>query len=113
LHGFFLVVVLGGLFTYLAGWATVSHAVGGTATLPSIEMCLFALALSLWMGVAGTTKDLGDVVGDRATGRRTLPVLLGDARARLTTSAATVALAAGSAVAVWRLAPALLPVAGT
>ncbi|GGL87962.1 MULTISPECIES: UbiA family prenyltransferase [Micromonospora] len=85
--GFVLVVAAGGVVTYLAG----SAAAGG---LFEPELVVLMLAMSMWMALAGTTKDLSDVAGDRAAGRRTLPVLLGDHGARRL-MAALVALAGG------------------
>jgi 4-hydroxybenzoate polyprenyltransferase len=63
-----------GLLLVLAGWA-----VGG-GFLRTEAWILGALA---WLYVFGasTTKDFGDVAGDRATGCVTLPLLLGPRRA--------------------------------
>jgi 4-hydroxybenzoate polyprenyltransferase len=80
------VFVLGGLVTYLAGWC----AGGGGA--PGARVLLVAGVMSLWMGFAGMTKDLPDVDGDRAAGRRTLPVVLGERHARRLTAALTMAV---------------------
>ncbi|MEV4053542.1 UbiA family prenyltransferase [Amycolatopsis sp. NPDC049688] len=77
LAGFAAAVITLGLLTYLAGW---SAAGGGRPTGPVV---LFGLMMSLWMGFGGATKDLADAKGDRLAGRKTLPVLLGDFRARL------------------------------
>jgi 4-hydroxybenzoate polyprenyltransferase/chlorophyll synthase len=60
----------GGLLTYLAGAA----AAGGAPGAPYLAM--FVL-LAAWMAVAGASKDLADRAGDRAAGRRTLPVVAG------------------------------------
>jgi 4-hydroxybenzoate polyprenyltransferase len=49
---------------------------------------VFGIAMSGWMGLAGWTKDLSDTTGDRLAGRRTLPVLLGEWRARVVMAAA-------------------------
>ncbi|TDC42158.1 UbiA family prenyltransferase [Micromonospora sp. KC213] len=73
--GFVLVVAAGGIVTYLAG-----SAAAGASVTPDLVVVM--VAMSLWMAFAGTTKDLSDVAGDRAAGRRTLPVLLGDRGAR-------------------------------
>ncbi|WP_410672157.1 UbiA family prenyltransferase [Amycolatopsis sp. cmx-4-68] len=85
LAGFVAAVTALGLLTYLAGW---SAAGGGRVTEP---VFLFGLMMSLWMGLGGSTKDLADAKGDRLAGRKTLPVLLGDGRAR-----AVMAVAASS-----------------
>ncbi|RSM46120.1 homogenitisate phytyltransferase [Amycolatopsis balhimycina DSM 5908] len=76
LAGFVAAVTALGVLTYLAGW---SAAGGGRVTEP---VFLFGLMMSLWMGLGGSTKDLADAKGDRLAGRKTLPVLLGDRRAR-------------------------------
>ncbi|MEU4248751.1 UbiA family prenyltransferase [Amycolatopsis sp. NPDC026612] len=85
LAGFVASVTALGMLTYLAGW---SAAGGGRVTEP---VFLFGLMMSLWMGLGGSTKDLADAKGDRLAGRKTLPVLLGEGRAR-----AVMAVAAGS-----------------
>ncbi|MEV7094833.1 UbiA family prenyltransferase [Amycolatopsis sp. NPDC051045] len=77
LAGFVAAVTALGLLTYLAGW---SAAGGGRLTGP---VFFFGLMMSLWMGLGGSTKDLADAEGDRLAGRKTLPVLLGDRRARV------------------------------
>ena len=88
------VIAAGGAVTFLAGWR-----VGGGGA-PDPTFAIVAIAMSLWMALVGMTKDLSDVAGDRAAGRRTLPVLLGLRRARLllaalalTTGTATLAVA--------------------
>lgn len=72
----FALVTAGGFVTYLAGW----QAAGG-GRLPAV-LVGFAVTMALWMGLAGATKDLGDVPGDRLAGRRTLPLLVGPRSAR-------------------------------
>ena len=76
LGGFLNSVIALGLLTYLAGWHSSGAGELDGAVLP------FGIAMSVWMGLGGATKDLSDVEGDRLAGRRTLPVLLGAARAR-------------------------------
>jgi len=78
-----LVIGLGGILTYTAGL----HAAGG---ILSPQTLAIAVLLSLWMSVAGNTKDLGDIVGDREAGRRTLPVMVGMRPASWLVSAACV-----------------------
>jgi 4-hydroxybenzoate polyprenyltransferase len=63
-----------GLLLVVAGWAA-----GGGAARPE-AWTLGALSF-LYVFGAATTKDFGDVEGDRATGCRTLPILWGPARA--------------------------------
>jgi len=82
-----------GLLTYLGGaLATVDR------FTPVLMM--YAVMMSLWMGaVGGIAKDLSDVAGDRAAGRRSWPVVLGERRARLALRCAAVAVAVSFAVA--------------
>jgi 4-hydroxybenzoate polyprenyltransferase len=101
--GFMVVVVGGGMLTYLAGW---SAAGGGR---PSCQLCLLGVAMSLWMATAGMTKDLSDAAGDRAAGRRTLPILFGEGRARSALSAIVLAVGSGTLFVAYLLAAALLP----
>jgi 4-hydroxybenzoate polyprenyltransferase len=75
--GFLFSVGALGLLTYLAGWCAV-----GVET-PNRSLLLFGAAMSIWMGTAGSTKDLSDVRGDRLAGRRTPPLVLGEGRARV------------------------------
>jgi len=102
--GFLVVVITGGGLTYAAGAA----AGGGTVTA---ELVFCGLAMSLWMGIAGSTKDLSDVCGDRQAGRRTLPVLLGPARCRLVMAASVLSIGAGSVTVSLAWLPRLLPMA--
>ncbi|WP_432837912.1 UbiA family prenyltransferase [Dactylosporangium sp. CA-092794] len=98
--GFALIVIGGGLLTYLAG-ALLAH---GRWSAPAF---CFGLVMSLWMATAGSSKDLSDVEGDRAAGRRSLPVLLGPSLAAAVIAGATLALAAGFVAVAVLLAPAL------
>lgn len=95
-----------GLLTYYVGY--VSYAghgwTAGDAALP-----VFAGALSLWMGLVGIpSKDLSDVAGDRAAGRRSMPVVYGEPVARRVLAAAALGLAAAFCSAVAFAAPSLL-----
>lgn len=101
LLGFAVVVTMGGVVTYLAGCAAAGGAV-------SPELLVLMLSMSLWMALAGCTKDLGDAAGDRAAGRRTLPVLLGDVRARRLTAVSVLLAGAGTVTATALAAPGLL-----
>jgi 4-hydroxybenzoate polyprenyltransferase/chlorophyll synthase len=104
--GFTIVVVLGGLLTYLASWLAV-----GTG-MPPLSLLVFGAAMSLWMALAGTTKDLADFHGDRAANRRTLPIILGDRRSRWAMSALVGLVAAAFVVVAWLVEPTLrLPAA--
>jgi 4-hydroxybenzoate polyprenyltransferase len=96
MSGFLVVVVSAGALTYLAG----CNAAGGGA---DPDLILFAAAMSCWIGLGGSTKDLGDVAGDQAAGRRTWPIVLGDTRARILMGALAALLGIGFtlAAAVW------------
>lgn len=76
-----LTIFGGGIATYLGGAFTTGGA-------PTPETIAIAVLMAAWMAVAGNTKDLGDVAGDRAAGRRTLPVSLGIRRAAWATAIA-------------------------
>jgi len=41
--------------------------------------------ISFWVGLTSCTQDFRDVVGDRKTGRKTLPIVAGDQNARIIT----------------------------
>ncbi|GAA3632107.1 UbiA family prenyltransferase [Microlunatus ginsengisoli] len=74
----FLVAGLGGVVTYYAG-AAADGAAG-----PSAAVIVLASFMSLWMGAVGTTtKDLPDIAGDAAAGRRSLAIRLGERRVRI------------------------------
>jgi 4-hydroxybenzoate polyprenyltransferase len=67
---------LGGFVTYLAGSAITDRTI-------NVEVMVFAVAASVWMGVVGTAaKDLSDIAGDAVAGRRTVGVVLGEATGR-------------------------------
>jgi 4-hydroxybenzoate polyprenyltransferase len=68
-----------GLLVYYGGAYTGQ----GGADL-SLVLAVFALAMSLWIGVVGgLTKDLPDVQGDVEAGRRTLAVVVNEPLLRL------------------------------
>lgn len=84
-----------GLLTY---WAGVCASTAAGWRFPGVTWLVFVLTMSGWMGLVGApAKDLGDVEGDRAAGRRTVPVILGERRARAVIAAAAVA----AGVAFW------------
>jgi 4-hydroxybenzoate polyprenyltransferase len=99
--GFMAVVTAGGLLTYLAGYASVDHR-------PCRDLLVFGLAMSLWMGFGGSTKDLSDAEGDRVAGRRTWPVILGERNARLAMAVSALAVGCGFFVAALCAAPGLI-----
>ncbi|WP_313539641.1 UbiA family prenyltransferase [Leifsonia aquatica] len=87
-----LAVAGGGVFlTYLAA----AHVVASTVPASAFA---FATVASSWIVVVGHTKDFGDVAGDTAEGRRTLPVLLGEERARTVVALGTAAVSATALV---------------
>ncbi|MFD8391637.1 UbiA family prenyltransferase [Streptomyces sp. NPDC059680] len=96
------VLLLGGL-TFAAGWTTA----GGRAdTLPVI---VFGGALTLWMGAVGAlVKDLSDVRGDAAAGRRTALIRWGERRARVVCALNPVALALAYLTTAAVVVPSLL-----
>jgi 4-hydroxybenzoate polyprenyltransferase len=80
-----------GLLTYYAGFTT--H-VGESWLHTGAVLPVFAAGTALWMGLVGTpAKDLSDVVGDAAAGRRTLPVVFGEVATRRMLTAAAMGLA--------------------
>jgi 4-hydroxybenzoate polyprenyltransferase len=80
--------ILGGLLTYMAGFAA------GGGMLFTSRLAFFAVTMSLWMGLVGSlTKDLSDLAGDAAAGRRTAALMVGETRARLAASVAASAVA--------------------
>jgi 4-hydroxybenzoate polyprenyltransferase len=80
-----------GMLTYFVGFAA---AAGDDWSRPSAALFMFAGAMSLWMGLVGVpAKDLSDVSGDAAAGRRTLPVVCGDTAIRYAMSATACVLA--------------------
>lgn len=82
-----LVAAAGVFLTYLAAAHVVTDAVPASAFA-------FALVAASWIALVGHTKDFGDVAGDAAEGRRTLPVVLGEDRARRVVAIGTGSLSA-------------------
>ncbi|MFC9329476.1 UbiA prenyltransferase family protein [Kitasatospora sp. NPDC057015] len=79
-------VITTGLSSYLAG------AVSAAGEIP-IGALVFCGLLALWMGFVGAvTKDLGDIAGDRAGGRRTIAVVYSERTARLFAAVSAVVL---------------------
>ncbi|GAA3156215.1 UbiA family prenyltransferase [Nonomuraea roseoviolacea] len=119
--GTVVVLCLSGLLSYLAGAvvagsATVGLAAGSaTAQLvagavavgpATVQLVVFAGAATCWMVLVGMpAKDLSDIPGDTAAGRRTLGVLLGERRARqvMVAAALGVLVVFGLAVALLRV----------
>ncbi|KAJ8481846.1 hypothetical protein ONZ45_g15165 [Pleurotus djamor] len=51
--------------------------------IPTAEVQRFVWVVALWTGVIMQIQDLRDIQGDTATGRSTLPVVIGEAQSRL------------------------------
>lgn len=99
--GLAAVGILAGLLTYYAG-----HESSGSAGTEYV-LWTFAGAMALWMGLVGQTKDLPDVEGDRRSGRRSLPVMLGVRLARRIISAMAVGIGGGFLLAATCFVPEL------
>ncbi|MGW0480480.1 UbiA family prenyltransferase [Nonomuraea sp. NPDC003214] len=92
------VLCLSGLLSYLAGF-TVATAGGGVAA--PTALVLFAGVAIGWMVFVGVpAKDLSDIEGDTAAGRRTLGVLIGERMSRQVMVGAAVVLLVAFALAV-------------
>ncbi|WP_327745181.1 UbiA family prenyltransferase [Streptomyces europaeiscabiei] len=82
-----------GLATYAAGFLA-----GGRR--PDVSLVIFAGTMTLWMGcVGGIAKEFSDVEGDRVAGRRTWPMVLGNAGARWLLGVVAGGIATGLTVA--------------
>ncbi|MEY9954209.1 UbiA family prenyltransferase [Leifsonia sp. EB34] len=92
------VAALGAVLTYAAG----SDSLGAIGS----QTWAFAAVTGAWIATAGHAKDLGDEPGDRESGRRTLPILLGGLQARAVIAIGSIAVGAAAvavAIAVPRL----------
>jgi len=105
--GLGVVAILGALLIYHAGYASNG---GGSDVLP---LAVFGLAMALWMGLVGQTKDLSDIEGDRQAGRRSVPVVWGEDVARRVFSAVALCVGTAYVVAAAFLVPNLLVSAAT
>ncbi|MGV4985738.1 UbiA family prenyltransferase [Streptomyces sp. NRAIS4] len=94
------ILVLAGICCYAAGyWATGAGA-------PNAETLIFVLAMSLAMGIVGVpVKDLSDIEGDRAAGRRSWPVLWGERNARIAICCVALAMGLAFLLATFIVAP--------
>lgn len=97
-------LVLGlGVLTYAAGWESSGH-------LRPTPVVLLAVVMSLWMaGVGAFAKDLSDVAGDLAGGRRTPVIAWGEPRARLVVAVNALTIASFYLAVTAACAPMLLP----
>lgn len=94
------------LLTYYAGYAAAGD---GDKEL---SLFVFATLMALWMVLVGQTKDLSDVEGDARGGRRSLPIVWGEAKARLAISGSAVAIGSAFIIANFILTGGLLVPAG-
>jgi 4-hydroxybenzoate polyprenyltransferase len=101
--GLAVLAIAAALLTYYIGYT----ANGGEGLTP--PLVLFALAMALWMGLVGQTKDLSDIEGDQKVDRKSLPVVWGDSRTRIAVS--VIALAIGGAFLALALSLREIPVA--
>jgi 4-hydroxybenzoate polyprenyltransferase len=86
-----------GLLTY---WAGACEHTSTSRHFPGVTWLVFVVTMSLWMGLVGVpAKDLSDIEGDRAAGRRTVPVIFGESRAHVVIAAAAVLVGAAFAAA--------------
>ncbi|MDW4905784.1 UbiA family prenyltransferase [Streptomyces sp. ADMS] len=97
------VVVASGFLTYAAG------ALCGAVPL-TVELLVFAVAMTLWMGMVGAiAKDFSDDVGDAKHGRRNWTILWGRTVTACIVSLSALGIGAGVLVSAVELdAPALL-----
>jgi len=94
------------LLTYYAGLAAYG---GGGWTHPGLALPAFVGGATLWVGLVGApAKDLSDVAGDVAAGRRTIPALYGEAKANRMVAAVALGLAMAFCAVGTRIAPLLL-----
>jgi 4-hydroxybenzoate polyprenyltransferase len=95
--------VLLALLTYGAACAAAR------ASSVSRACVIFCVMMALWTGIVGSiAKDIPDVVGDMAAGRRTIAVMLGETGARALACAAALAIGAACTAAAAVAAPLLL-----
>ncbi|SBT42877.1 UbiA family prenyltransferase [Micromonospora auratinigra] len=96
-----LVTLVAGLITYAAG-AVAADGRPGTALL------VLAAAMSAWMALVGAqAKDLSDIDGDRAAGRRTVAVRRGEQWARRMVAGNALGVGGGFLVVALAVAPPL------
>lgn len=92
------VLCLSGLLSYWGGYAV---ATGGDGLAAPTGLILFAVAATYWMTLVGVpAKDLSDIAGDAAAGRRTIGVTCGATVSRRVMLLAAFVLVAGFSTAV-------------
>jgi 4-hydroxybenzoate polyprenyltransferase len=91
-----------GLLTYLAGLAASPR------PAPTAGFVVFGVTMSMWMAIVGApAKDLSDIPGDAAAGRRTLAVMWGEERVRWLVMCTALLTAGGFSAMAWTAVPAL------
>ena len=95
-------------FTIFAG-AVLTYLAGRQVNVMSIGTDAVLVAFALWVGLCSSAKDFSDIDGDRAMGRRTLPVRLGPVRAARLIAASSFVGFAAVALTIGLAEPALLP----
>ncbi len=94
-----------GLLAYYGGKAAYTGQGGADLTL---ILAVFALAMSLWIGLVGAlTKDLPDVQGDAEAGRRTLAVVIKEPLLRLLISILALAIGGTFLIVAMLITPVL------
>lgn len=87
-----LVAAIGAALPYISVAAAAPGAL-------SASFVTSVVLLSAWVWAGGATKDFSDVTGDAAAGRKTLPIRLGERRARAAVAGRVAAVATLTAVA--------------
>jgi len=88
------VAVVGAALGFSAYFVGFTSQAGSDWSHPASGPIAFAITMSAWMAFIGApAKDLSDVPGDAAAGRRTLPVLWGEAATRRGIAVAAVVIA--------------------
>lgn len=101
------VLCLSGLLSYLGGYVVATE--GAHVSAPG-ALIVFAAAATCWMVFVGMpAKDISDISGDAAAGRRTLGVRIGERVSRIVMVVAALALLAAFHVTVFLLG---LPLVG-
>ncbi|MFH8404373.1 UbiA family prenyltransferase [Streptomyces sp. NPDC018019] len=98
------ILALGGL-TFAAGWSCA-----GGESRAGLPVLVFGTVMTLWMGAVGAmVKDLSDLAGDAAAGRRTVLVRWGERRARAICATNPLVLGVAYTAIAATAVPVLLP----
>ncbi|MEU8265880.1 UbiA family prenyltransferase [Sphaerisporangium sp. NPDC049002] len=96
--GTIIVLCVSGLLSY---WCGFFISTGGESVSTPLELIVFAIAATYWMTLVGVpAKDLSDIDGDAAAGRRTIGVTLGERTSRCVMSVAAAVLVAAFGVTI-------------